>query len=214
MPNQSNGNSIEKAAALFNQNLAKYPIEEQLAVELIAENVLNGCSWEFVRRNPELVKNLEAFKNSKNCSIQEVTYNHKTRQTGYLVSMKLDYLLNLLRKEAPGLIDARDLERAAKHHQEAIYKLADTMKKKYRGRIGVYCTNDSSSITVNGETSPAFAITLMELLQVCVKAGYGIDIDGQVRSPDAVYQHFNEVLKACTVAPSSNAILIKIAPMK
>ena len=41
--------NVRRAAEQFATNLEKYPIEEQIAITAISKNVLNGCSWEFVR---------------------------------------------------------------------------------------------------------------------------------------------------------------------
>lgn len=203
----------EMVAQRFAENLTKYPIEEQIAIGVISKNVMNGCSWEFVRRNREVENHLEAFKNNKNVSLQQVTYSHDKGITGYLVSMDFQYMLNLLRKEAPGLFSEADLQHISNHRQNALTSLAKLMASKFKGRIGVYCTNDSSTITRDGKSYPAFAVTFVELLQVCQKCGYGIVVDNIPRAPGEVYKRASGVLKAATVAPSSNAIFFDIAPM-
>lgn len=207
--------NLERASQIFAENLAKYPIEEQIAIGVISKNVQNGCSWEFVRKNPEVERHLSDFAKNPHVSVEEVTYSHDKRITGYLVSMDLQYMLEVLGKEAPGLISAKDLQHISQHRQKAILELTKLIgNKKFRGRIGIYCTNDSSTITRDGTVYPAFAITLGELLQVCVKCGYGVVIDNIPRNPNDVYQRSKAVLKAATVAPSSNAIFFDIAPMR
>lgn len=205
--------NVEEAAQKFALNMAKYPAEEQIAVGVISKNIMNGCSWEFVRHNREVEKNLEAFKQNPHVSVQEVTYSHDHGLTGYLVSMDFQYMLSVLRKEAPGLFSQKDLDFIANHRQSALTKLAKMMANKFRGRIGVYCTNDSSTITKDGKSFPAFAITFIELLQVCQKCHYGIVVDGIPRDPGEVFKRSSSMLKAATVAPSSNAIFFDIAPM-
>ena len=203
----------EAAAQKFAENLTKYPIEEQIAIGIISKNVMNGCSWEFVRRNREVERNLEAFKQNPHVAVQEVTYSHDRGITGHLVSMDFQYMLELLRKEAPGLFSPADLQFISQHRQKALTDLAKLMASKHKGRIGVYCTNDSSSITKDGRQYPAFAITFVELLQVCQKCGYGIVVDNIPRDPGEVFKRSSAMLKAATVAPSSNAIFFDIAPM-
>lgn len=206
-------NNNEMAAQKFAENLAKYPIEEQLAVGVISKNVMNGCSWEFIRHNREIERNIEAFKQNPHVSVQQVTYSHDRGIGGYLVSMDFQYMLELLRKEAPGLFSKTDLDYIAQHRQNALMGLAKLMASKFKGRIGVYCTNDSSTITKDGKSYPAFAITFIELLQVCQKCGYGIVVDNIPREPGEVFKRATAMLKAATVAPSSNAIFFDIAPM-
>lgn len=205
--------NLEMLAQQFAENLTKYPIEEQIAIGVISKNVMNGCSWEFIRHNREVEKNLEAFKNNPHVSLQQVTYSHDKGITGYMVSMDFQYMLNLLRKEAPGLFTEADLQHISHHRQNALTSLAKMMASKFRGRIGVYCTNDSSTITKDGKSYPAFAITFVELLQLCQKCGYGVVVDNIPRAPGEVYKRASAMLKAATVAPSSNAIFFDIAPM-
>lgn len=206
-------NNSEMVAQKFAENLTKYPIEEQIAIGVISKNVMNGCSWEFVRHNREVEKNIEAFKKNPHVSVQQVTYSHDRGIHGYLVSMDFQYMLDLLRKEAPGLFSQADLQFIAQHRQNALTSVAKLMASKFKGRIGVYCTNDSSTITKDGKSYPAFAITFIELLQVCQKCGYGIVVDNIPREPGEVFKRATAMLKAATVAPSSNAIFFDIAPM-
>ena len=204
------------AAEAFADRLNRYPIEEQISVGVISANVLNGCSWSFVAENSDIRNNLEAFKNSKTCSAQKVCFDERTRKYGYLISMRLDYLLGILQRDAPGLIEVKDLQRASAHHQEArvkMSKLLSDRSKPYRGRIGILCTNDSPTITVQGKTYPAFSVTLKEALQLCVTNGYGIQVQERIYDPNTVYSKANSFLENSIVAPSRNAIFINIAPM-
>lgn len=214
--NKNVGVSKEVMSAMkrFEQCLSTKPIEEQIAVSLISKNVLNGCSWEFTRQNPEIKRNLEAFKKSEVCSVQEVTYNHEKKVCGYLVYMQMSYLCSLLGPKYSGPLNEKDLKIATDHREEAQLGLAKKMKAGYTGNIGIYCTNDSQSITVDGNTFPAYAVTLRELCTICKQLRYGILINGAVRNPDDVIAREDAVLRSLTVAPSSNALFIKIAPMK
>lgn len=202
------------AAKRFEDALSSKPIEEQIAVGLISKNVLNGCSWEFVRTNPEIRQNLDAFKNSKVCNVQKVTYNHQQGIYGYLVYMQMNHLCNLLGPANNGPLEDRDLQIATHHRNEAIQSLAKKIKSGYMGRIGIFCTNDSQSVTVNGKTFPAYAITLKELCTICSQLNYGILINNNVRKPNEVLEREDGVIERLTVAPSSNALFIDIAPLR
>lgn len=206
--------ATRRAAEQFADNLDKYPVEEQMAITAISKNVLNGCSWEFVRNTTDIRRELDAFKNSKTCHLYEVTYSHDKRITGYLVYMNLNRLVGILSKEAMGIFDQKALQKALEHRRQAVLGCAKIMQKGYKGRIGVFCTNDSSTITVDGNSYPAFAITLDELCDICSNMNYGFAVGGAVRSPNEVKQKIEGVIKACIVAPSSNALFINIAPMR
>ena len=216
MNNQNANDTLnqQKAAQQFAENLSKYPIEEQIVVGAISKNVINGCSWEFKRMDQELRQNFDAIKNNPNCDIKRVTYSKKSGIYGYLVYMNFTYLCNLLNTSAPGLIDAATLKEASQHRQEAIVSLASKMQsRKIKGLIGIYCTNDSQTITVQGKVYPAYAISLKELLQVCTRCNYGVVMNGAVRTPNQILQREDFVMENLLVAPSSNAMFIEVAPL-
>lgn len=205
--------SVEEKSRVFAEALTSRPVEEQIATSTITKNVLNGCCWEFVRSNPDIKRNLEAFKNSKVCSVQKVTYDHNRGVYGYLVYMQMQHLCSLLDENNKGPLNSTDLQYAAQHREKAKVGLIEKLQKGYQGRIGIFCTNDSQTITVDGKSYPAYAITLKELCAICVKMGYGIAIGNSVRTPEQVLSKEDAVIENLTVAPSSNALFINIAPM-
>ena len=177
-------------------------IEEQIAIGLVSKNVLNGCSWEFVRDNKDVRNNEGEFRQSKYCNLIK-------NKTGYIVTITFQRILEILNKEARGLFDKRDLELASKHRQEALVSLDNKMKKGYNGKIGIFCTNDSTSITINGVTYPAYAVTLQELLTVCTRNNYGLMMGG-IRTPNQVAAKAEQVMQILDMAPSGNALLVEI----
>lgn len=211
--NAVSGAQLEAARA-FERALADKPVEEQLAVGIISKNVLNGCSWELCRNDPQLRRYEQEFKNSSTCSLQKVTYNRAQGVTGYLLYMQMGRLLELLGPNNKGPLIASDLEVAKKHREEAGVALINKIKSGYAGKIGIYCTNDSQTITVSGKTFPAYAVTLKELCTFCEQLGYGIVIGGEPRPPKQVLQREDAVIESLLVAPSSNALFIDIAPMR
>jgi hypothetical protein len=210
--NEISGAQLEAAKA-FERALSDKPVEEQLAVGLISKNVLNGCSWELCRMDPQIRRYEDAFKQSSTCSLQKITYNRQQGIKGYLVYMQMGRLLELLGPANKGPLIASDLEIAKKHREEAGLALIERLKSGYRGKIGIYCTNDTQSITISGKTFPAYSVTIKELCNFCQKTGYGIVIGGEPRDPQQVLQREDAVIESLLVAPSSNALLIDIAPM-
>lgn len=211
--NAVSGAQLEAAKA-FERALSDKPVEEQLAVGIISKNVLNGCSWELCRMDPQLRRYENEFAQSKTCSLQKITYNRQQGVQGYLVYMQMGRLLELLGPNNKGPLIASDLELARKHREEAGVALIERIKSGYTGKIGIYCTNDTQTITVSGKTFPAYAVTLKELCMFCGKTGYGIVIGGEPRDPQEVLRREDAVIESLLVAPSSNAMFIDIAPMK
>lgn len=210
--NTYDGKTLDMAKR-FEASMNTKPLEEQIAVGLITKNVLNGCSWEFTRKTPEVTRNMELFKNSKTCSVQEVTYDHAKKITGYLVYMQMGKLLELLGPSNNGPLIQSDVQLAEKHRKEASESLIKKLQSGYAGKIGIFCTNDSQTITISGKAYPAYAVTFKELCTICSKMGYGIVVSGEPRDPQQALQREDAMLKYMVVAPSSNALFIDIAPM-
>lgn len=199
----------------FMDYLEKLPEEEQLAVNLISKNIVNGCSWEFVRDKSKLRRMEKNFQQNPNVSLTPVVYHHGNPSvSGYLVYMKLDYLLKTLHAASPNLITAEDAKRASEKRQAACLNLAKKMQKGYSGRIGIYCTNDSENITISSKSYPAYAVTFAEFCQIAVKMNYGVKFAGGIANARQCEQNATKVIAGCEVAPSSNALLLDIAPLK
>ncbi len=198
----------------FERALSDKPVEEQLAALLVAKNVLYGCSWEFCSMHPQLRRYEAEFANSRTCSLQKVTYNRQEGIKGYLVYMQIDKLLELLGPNNKGPLTASDVEVAKKSREESAVSLIYRMRAGYAGKIGIYRTYDTQRIIVSGKTFPAYAVTFKELCVFCEKAGYGIVVGGVPRDPKQVILREDAVIESLLLAPSNNALLIDIAPMK
>ena len=205
----------EDKAAIFDVRIfKKLPYEEYMIAAMIATNVLNGCCWEFVRNNKDIKDHMKEINANPNVSAQTVTYNHRTRATGHLVYMQMQRLCSILDENNGGLINHNDILLASKHRDLAKASLLNKLKKGYTGRIGIYCTNDSQTITIDGKAYPSYAVTLKELCAICLNVGYGIVVGDKPRNPNDVVAREDAVIASLTVAPSSNALLIEVAPMK
>ena len=203
----------KKTAYEFERALADKPVEEQLAVSLIAPNVLNGCSWVFCRRDPVIRRYEAEFKQSKTCKLQNVTYHRGEGIKGYLVSINLDRLLSLLGPFNNGPLHSEEVETARQRHSEALEELGNRIRSGYQGYIGIYNTSDTQIITIQDKTFPAYSVTLRELCLECEKNNYGILIGDVSRNPREVLARENEVIEALLIAPSCDSLIIKIAPM-
>lgn len=202
-----------EAAKAFERVMSSRPVEEQLCVAMIAENVVNGCSWEMVRMNDQLRRAEEDFRNSKVCSLQKITYDRQAGVKGYLVYMQFDKLLELLSPKNSGPLNEKVIKVASDHRDEALRGFTKLIMDGYTGRVGIFCTNDSQTITIKGHTYPAFSVTLKEMCTILAKFNYGVVVSGEPRDPQQVLQREDAVIESLLVAPSSNALFIEVAPM-
>lgn len=203
-----------KAASQFEKALANAAVEEQLAAALVAENLLFGASWAFCRADEVFEKYEGDFRKSENCSIQKITYNPETGEKACLVYITMGRILELLGPDNGGPLTADDLALSKKMREESGIALIDRLKSGYVGKIAIYYINDTMSVTVNGETFPAYTVSIKELCHFCARVGYGIVIGGIPRDPMEVLKREDAVLETLLLTPGNNGLFIEIAPMK
>lgn len=203
-----------KIARQFEKVLANAAVEEQLAAALVAENLLYGASWAFCRADEIFKEYEDNFRKSENCSIQKITYNLETGEKAYLVYITMSRILELLGPDNGGPLTADDLAQSRKMREESGIALIDRIKSGYVGKIAIYHIGDTLSVTVNGKTFPAYAVTIKELCHFCVRMGYGIVIGGILRDPMEILKREDAVLEILLLTPSNNGLFIEIAPMK
>lgn len=198
---------VEAAAIRFANELQKYPIEVGVVVGVVIRNLVNGCSWGFVNDdNEEFKKCLGAINSNGNMSCFPI-------RGGYLVNINMDYLLSILSKVASGYVTPRDLQIAGKHREDALVGLEKFMKKGGSGKIGIYNLNDSPRITVKGVSYPSFCVTILDLLTMCVRNGYGLKLGGKVRTAQQVASCLDKVIPRLEIAPSGNALFIEVVKL-
>lgn len=195
----------------FERALLDKPVEEQMAAALAASNILNGASWAFCGMDPVLREQEETFAQSSTCSLQRVTYNRQMGIQGYLVYMKLDRLCELLGPDSKGPLTAEEIALVRKENTDAKKELIDRIASGYAGKIGIYYTGNSGTVTVSGRTFPAYAVTLKELCEICERLNYGIVIGGVTREPGEVSRREDAVLEHLMLTPGNNALFIDIA---
>lgn len=205
-----NVSAIEEAGKRFDEAMKKYSPDIYTGIGIVMTNIPNGCSWGFISgANREFEKSLHIFENSDKVVVKALGQDSKGVGKGWLVNIPMDLTLKILDAEAKGLISSEDLENAKKHRQDAILSLDKFMKKGKEGRIGIFSTNDTKNITVNGKTYPAFTVTLDDLLALCVRNNYKLNL-GAPRTPAEVNNVKDAVLSKLMLAPSGNALLIDI----
>lgn len=197
----------------YEKALNNKPIEERLAASLISKNVLQGASWTFCDMDSLLQEQEAEFAKSETCSLHKIICSRQEGVPGYLVSMKLERLLKLLGPDNKGPLTEKDLELAREYRERSEKALTDRLTSGYEGMIGIYCTSDLQTITVNGIVFPSFTVTLNELCAVCEKLEYGIVIGHKIVKPGSIIKLEDNVIETLLPAPSFNALFICVAPM-
>ena len=199
--------------------LAKYvstnfPEGAQFAIVTAGANSKHGCFWGFsdVRT---LRNKIEAIKQEPSIQVRRLA------NEACLIEIKPDRMLQILNAANPNLFTAKDCEDAKQMMQEAEgdfikYMLTNGKKSpdKQNNTIGIYCTNDVTTIKHKGQSYPAFRVNLETALRYMDQYQYGIVVDNKVITARQVVSMGPSVYEKFTLSPTKTGIFVQVKPLQ
>lgn len=166
MAKEVNKTSIEAAT----RKAQTLPESTQFAISVALPNIVNGAFWGFTE-----VENVKpyatALKADKNITLRKI-------QNGCILEVNPSYICTAMSYIDASVVTQKDVAEM----QEGVAKacavfekfLVTKSKVGFSGYIGIYCTNDVSSIIYKGNTFPAFRLPLEQVVSYLAKYGYSI----------------------------------------
>lgn len=185
----------------------------QFAIVKVLPNIGNGAFWGFTT-----VKEAQ----SKWKAITEAAPNIIARKLGdnCLIEVAPQYLLSSVQIIDPQAVTQEDLNDIMKAKAEAhvaferflISRGKEVAKtgKLFRGTIGIYCTNDVTSIASKGVNYPAFRLNMADVLNYLSNYGYKIEVGGQMVAPQQAANAGSALWDSCILSPTKTGIFITI----
>lgn len=205
-------NWIEAATAQYVEEFPKaYGVDYTDAVSLILPNLVNGCSWglrSFKAMSSGEKKSIQAWANVPDIQVFQL-------KDGLLVNTDFMTLIQRIQQTVPifrqeSLVAAEAQRQAAvKHLTNWMTKLAKTPTKE--ALVGVFCTNDTSKVTINGTVYNAYNMDLVTFAQIVEQAGFSVIIEGRPVNSATIASNLPGVLQYLPLAPSLNAVMVQIA---
>ena len=211
-PNQ---NAID-ARAKENAKKAKEMSEGiQYAIILAAPSVHNGAFWGFTT--------MESIKGHL-AVIKESAPNLTARKIGNscLVEVNPTYLINGIQTIDPEAITQADIDKIQQAKAEAhvafrkylLKQAKQVIKtgKPFSGIVGIYCTNDVTTISYKGVNYPAFRLNMQDTLIYLHECRYMIQVGGQFVSPQAAMSaQGNALWDSLVVSPTKTGAFMTIS---
>ena len=190
---------------------ATYSPSVQYAITKVLPNIVNGAFWGFtdmtdIRRHIDAIKaepeNLTARKLGNAC----------------LIEVNPSYMVNAIASIDNQAITKGDLDKIQQCMADAVVEfekfLISRGKKGFCGTVGIYCTNNVTSICYKDVNYPAFRIPMDRALQFLQSYGYMIKVGTKdnasfVKPADAVAN--SELLWDSThLSPTKTGVFIDI----
>lgn len=201
MSTQNNNAGIDYAKKAKN-----LPVSTQVAIVTVLPNIANGAFWGFTTVN-EVKEYAEDLKKDSNIQLRRVGNN-------VIVEVTPNYLLQATATVGQELVTQKDVDRMTSFSAKAVVEfekfLLNKGKKGFSGLIGIYCTNDTTSISYKGTSYPAFRLPLSKALQICNKFKYMVKVNGQWIAPQQAMSSGQALFDSLIVSPTKTGVFIEI----
>ena len=181
----------------------------QYAIVTVMPNIVNGAFWGFTDMK-SIQEHIEAIKNSNG--------NLTVRKLGNacLIEANPNYLVKAIAVIDPNALTQKDLQTMSQKRAEAQIAFEKFLiakgKSEYHfgGTIGIYCTNDVTTIAYKGVNYPAFRVDIVTALSLLSKYGYTIKVKDNFVSAQQASNAGQDLWDSTTLAPTKTGIFIDI----
>lgn len=181
----------------------------QYAIVTVMPNIVNGAFWGFTDMK-SIQEHVEAIKNSNG--------NLTVRKLGNacLIEANPNYLVKAIAVIDQNALTQKDLQTMNQKRAEAqiaFEKFLITKGKAstpFGGTIGIYCTNDVTTIAYKGVSYPAFRVDIVTALGLLSKYGYSIKVNGQFVSAQQASNAGQALWDSAILAPTKTGIFVDV----
>lgn len=215
MANLANGNTVNDRANESARKAKQMPQGVQYAITTVLPNISNGAFWGFTSMR-EIESHVQA--------IREAAPNIVARRlnNACLIEVNPTYLLQAVQAIDPEAIGQQELNdimeaKASAHLAFEKFLLARGKSsaktgKLWDGIIGIYCTNDVTSIASKGINYPAFRLNLSDVLNYLHTYGYTVEVGGRmIPAASAIRIQDNSLWDSLQLSPTKTGIFMRVA---
>lgn len=184
------------------------PASLQFAIVTVSANILNGAFWGFTSYD-DTKKYAEALKQDSNVIARRIGVDKDV-----LIEINPDYLLRAISVVDPSLLNAGDVQKMKEGLAQAEAQmekfLISKADKNYTGLIGIYCVNDTPTITYKSTAYPAFRLNIQSALNALANWGYQVKVGNQFVTPNVASQKGAELFASMRMSPTNTGIFLYV----
>lgn len=208
MAKNVNEEAVKNAANVAGKNAKALSEGMQYALITCLPNIGNGAFWGFDTLQ-NVMKHSDVIKSDNNITAR------KLGNSGCIIEVDPSYIMSAAVSALPGAINQDDIAGMKKAMGEAEAEFIKFLIKRgksgnFTGMIGIYCINDSTSITLKGVSYPAFRLPIGKVLDLCNKFGYMIKVGGSFISPSQAIQRGASLFDSFELSPTKTGVFCEI----
>lgn len=185
----------------------------QYAIVQVLPNIINGAFWGFTDMRG-IQEHIEAIKNSNG----QIT----ARQLGNacLIEVSPQFLIPAVSQIDANAITQKDVQVMTQARADAQIalerfliskgKASEKMGKPFSGTVGIYCTNDVTTINYKGVSYPAFRVDMQTALSLLHMYGYRVRVNGNFIPADQAANAGQALWSSTILAPTKTGLFIDI----
>ena len=212
--NQNNAQANRDKANAAAQKAKQMSPSVQYAIVQVLPNIVNGAFWGFTDMKG-IQEHIEAIKNSQG----QIT----ARQLGNacLIEVAPQFLIPAVSQIDANAITQKDVQVMTQARADAQVaferfliskgKSSEKTGKAFSGTVGIYCTNDVTSINYKGVSYPAFRIDMQTALSLLNMYGYSVQVNGNFIPANQAANAGQALWSSATLAPTKTGLFINIA---
>ena len=201
-------NNVDARARESAKKAQKLPASVQYAIVQVLPNILNGAFWGFTDM-ASIKTHYDVLAQDKNITPRKLGDNT------CLLEVNPAYIIKAIQMVDNQAVTEADLNNMQKSMAEAkidFEKFLIKMGKKgnFGGAIGIYCTNDTTTIRNKGNAYPAFRLSMGDVLSRLATYGYTIQVGGNFITPQQAMQSGQALWDSVVLSPTKTGLFINI----
>lgn len=203
------GKDVDKSViSAATQKAQTLPQSTQFALATALPNITNGAFWGFTTVS-EVSKYAEALKKDANISLRKLSGND------VIIEVNPNYICSAMSYVDASVVTQEDVKRMNEGIRKAcaVFEkfLAQKTKLGYSGNIGIYCTNDVSSIVYKGQTFPAFRLPLNQIVAYLARYNWKINTKSGAVYANEIGNRVSEVWESIVMSPTHTGVFLSVS---
>ena len=201
--------NLDERARAQGEKASKLDAATQFAMVTAMPNIINGAFWGFCQP-AEAIKYKDSLRMNKNIHVKKIN-------GGCLVEVQPDYLLSNMSAIDPTLVTQTDIANIKIGIAQAVSEMDKFLERKAKdgkfrnSLLGIYCVNDSTSITFKGVRYPAFRVDLGTALKLLAKHNYKVKINNNYVPAMSAMNDIKMMCSNMLLSPTNTGVFIDIS---
>lgn len=181
----------------------------QYAIASVLPNIKTGAFWAFTDMK-DVKDHVEALRSDKNITVRRIA-------DACLLEVNGKYLLSAITSIDPDALSQQDIYEIQLSRAKAVMNLEKFLiskgkntERRFGGTVGIYCTNEVSTISYKGVNYPAFCVAITDVLNALGVFGYEIQVGGKFIDAMKAVSAGQVLWDSMKLSPTKTGIFINI----